>query len=162
MCSGNSKRKEKAREARKDAKKQKQKAKARQRELDRIAQERKILARRQVRRQEELEAQQVAFIEANDARVEQLNADQDRRLADLAENDQQARAAIKAETERKVAGIQRAGGAAATSLRILGQKQPKAPQAVQTPRDKKRRGAGSTSASVARGTGSTRGTNLSI
>jgi hypothetical protein len=161
MCSGGN-RKAKEREARKKGKKQRQEAKARQRELDRIAQERKILARRQVRRQEELEAEQVAFIEANDAKVAELNAQQDQRLATLAADDQAARSAIKQETARKVAGIERAGGAAATSLRILGQKQPKAPQAVQTPRNNKRRGAGSTSASVARGTGSTRGTNLSI
>lgn len=160
MCSGG--RKDKEREARKKAKKQKQKAKERQRELDRLAEERNQLAAEQVAQQKQLEAQQVAFIEANDAKVAELNAQQDDRLATLAANDEAARTAIKQETARQVAGIERAGGAAATSLRILGQKQPKAPQAVQTPRGKKRRGAGSTSASVARGTGSTRGTNLSI
>ena len=160
MCGGN--RKAKEREARKEAKKQKKKAKERQRELDRLAEERTALAAEQVQRQKDLEAQQIAFIDANDAKVADLNAQQDERLARLAADDLAARTQIKEETARKVAGIERAGGAAATSLRILGQKQPMAPSAVQTPRDKKRRGAGSTSASVARGTGSTRGTNLSI
>ena len=158
MCGGNDKKKE----ARKKAKKQKQKAKERQRELDRLAQERTILARQQVRKQRDLEAQQIAFIEANDAKVAELSKQQDDRLAQLAADDRQARDRIKRETAQKVAGIERAGGATATSLRILGQKQPMAPSATQTPRDKKRRGSGTTSASLARGTGSTRGTNLSI
>ena len=160
MCGGG--RRDKEREARKKAKKQKKKAKERQRELDRLAEERTALARQQVARQKELEAQQVAFIEANDAKVARLNDEQDERLAQLAASDKQARDRIKRETAQKVAGIERVGGATATSLRILGQKQPMAPSATQTPRDKKRRGAGTTSASVARGTGSTRGTNLSI
>ena len=69
---------------------------------------------------------------------------------------------MKAQSEAKVLGIKNAGGAAATSLRILGQAQPAAPSAQQTPRGVSRRGAGTTAANVARGSAQSKGFNLSI
>ena len=159
MCSGGG---DERREAEREQERLNEQAAARQAELDRIAAQRADIAADQARRQSEMEAQSIAFSQAQAAEVLRLEEEQDTRLASLAAEDKRQRREIREETERKVAGIERAGGAVSTSLRILGQKQPMAPQAQQTPRKKKGRSAGSTSASVARGTGSIRGTNLSI
>ena len=159
MCSGGD---DARREAEREQERLNEEAAARQAELDRIAAERADIAADQARRQSEMEAQSIAFSQAQAAEVSRLETEQNTRLATLAAEDVARRTAIQEETARKVAGIETAGGAVSTSLRILGQKQPMAPQAQQTPRKKKGKSAGSTSASVARGTGSIRGTNLSI
>ena len=136
--------------------------KQQQARADAISARRKEVAADQQRRQNELQAQSIAAQRSQQAEVKELQQQQDKRLAELQANDKAQRDKIKAETAQKVAGINRAGGAAATSLRVLAQKQPSAPQAVQTPRGRTRRGAGSTQANVARGAASSRGTNLSI
>ena len=160
MCSGGDD--DARREAEREQERLNEQAAARQAELDRIAAERQDIAAEQARRQSELEAQSIAFSQAQAARINELETQQNQRLSQLAAEDVQRRTAIREETERKVRNIETAGGAVSTSLRILGQKQPMAPSAQQTPRKKKGKGASSTSANVARGTGSTRGTNLSI
>ena len=129
---------------------------------DAIAARRREIAADQQRRQNKLQAQSNEARRSQKAEIKELRQQQNERLAALRANDKTQRNKIKAKTAQKIAGINRAGGAAATSLRVLAQKQPKAPQAVQTPRSRTRRGAGSTQANVARGAASSRGTNLSI
>lgn len=147
MCSGASKK----RKAEKKAKKKERKAERRQRELDKLAREQEQIAREQQLRRNRLESQQAAMMAEQNQQVATLRGQQDQKLADM-----------KAANMDKVMGIKRASGAAATSLRILGQVQPPAPTAKQTSRGQGRRGSGATSAAVARGSGSTRGFNLSI
>ena len=145
-----------------EGRKAKREVDARQKQLDDLARRRTALAQQQAQRRAQLQAQADAALAAQRAQANRLRIQQNNRLSQMAAEDVARRNAIKAETAAKVAGIQRAGGAAATSLRILAEKQPMGPNAQQTPRNQRRRGAGSTSANVARGSSSTRGTNLSI
>jgi hypothetical protein len=80
--------------------------------------------------------------------------------------DQQSAQATKVEglqTEQAEAlgGIRARGQAVGQSLQILGQAQPEAPTASQTPRTKTR-GAKATATNIARGSTRSRGPNLSI
>ena len=161
MCSGNDKKK-KAREAQKRQEELNRQAAARQAELDRIAAQRQSVAAIQAQQQKQMEAQMIAFSNQQAAQVSRLQQQQDAKLAQLAADDVANRQRIQQETATKVAGIERAGNAAASSLRILGQESPAGPTATATDPKKRRKGAKATSASVSRGTGSTRGTNLSI
>jgi outer membrane scaffolding protein for murein synthesis (MipA/OmpV family) len=138
------------------------KSKEQQRRFDQLARERTALASQQRQRQAELQAQASEIRAAQTARVDRLKREQSQRLKTLKAGNDIERRSIQAETAKKVAGLERAGGAAATSLRILAQEQPVGPNAQQTPRGQKRRGAGVTSANVARGSSAIRGTNLSI
>ncbi len=147
---------------REEGRKAKQKVDARQKQLDDLARRRTALAQQQAQRRAQLQAQADAAVAGQRAQAERLRIQQSNRLAQMSSQNTAQRNAIKAQTAARVAGIQRAGGAAATSLRILAEKQPMGPNAQQTPRNQRRRGAGSTSANVARGSSSTRGTNLSI
>ena len=138
MCSGGDD------SARRDAERRQreadERAAQRQAELDALAAQRSALAASQVQQLTNYETQASNLELQNIARAEQLTA----------------------EKEVKVAGIRRAGNAASNSLRILGQQQPTAPTAKQTTRGSKGPGGRLTAARYQRGTGSTRGTNLSI
>jgi hypothetical protein len=138
MCSGGND------SARRDAERRQreadERAAQRQAELDAIAAQRSAVAAAQVQQLNNYEAQAAQLELDNVARAEELQAEQD----------------------LKVAGIKRAGNAASNSLRILGQEQPMAPTARQTMRGSKASGGRRTAARYQRGTGSTRGTNLSI
>jgi len=161
MCSGGDDGKAK----RKAEKKQRQlnkDAERKQRRLDQLAAERTALAAQQRERQAQLQIQASEARAAQGAQVERLKYEQSQRLKALGAENRVKRREIEQQTAKQVAGIERAGGAAATSLRILGQVQPMAPTAVQTPKKDRTRGASSTAANVARGSASTRGTNLSI
>ena len=147
MCSGGNKKAK----ARKKAKRQKKKAERREEKLEQIAKEREAIAKRQEQERRRLESQQAAMV-----------AQQRKKVSEVEQKFKTRVAGMKAESERQVAGIRNAGGAAATSLRILGQAQPTAPTAQQTPRNSGRRGAGVTAADVARGSAQNRGFNLSI
>ena len=102
------------------------------------------------------------MVAAQNKKVDQLKAEQKGKLQEMKDQTKAKKTAIKKASRRKVKKIQLAGGAAATSLRILGQAQPAAPTAQQSRRNSARRGAGTTAADVARGAASTRGFNLSI
>ena len=147
---------------REEGKKAKQKVDARQKQLDDLARRRTALAQQQAQRRAQLQAQADAALAGQRAQADRLRIQQNNRLSQMAAQDVSRRNAIKAQTAQRVAEINRAGGAAATSLRILAQEQPMGPNAQQTPRNKRRRAAGTTSANVARGSSSIRGTNLSI
>tara|TARA_B100000475_G_C14839008_1_gene248199 strand:+ start:199 stop:615 length:417 start_codon:yes stop_codon:yes gene_type:complete len=138
MCSGGDD------SARRDAERRQreadERAAQRQAELDALAAQRSALAASQVQQLADYETQASNLELQNIARAEELTA----------------------EKEVKVAGIKRAGNAASNSLRILGQQQPTAPTARQTMRRPKASGGRMTAARYQRGTGSTRGTNLSI
>ena len=138
MCSGggnSAKRKAERRQRELD-----REAERRQREIDALAAQRSALAASQSQQLQAYKSQSAQLQSANSAKINEL----------------------KAEQASEVAGIERAGNAASNSLRILGQEQPMAPSAKQS--RKKTRGSGSklTAARYQRGTGSTRGTNLSI
>lgn len=135
MCSGNDSKK-----AKQKAKEAEKKAKQRQAELDALAKQRTLLAAEQQSKKVELESQLAAQQKSQAAQVDEL----------------------KGQQAERIAGIRAAGGAAATSLRILGQNQPMGPTAQITTTRNSRRGAGTTSALVARGSSASRGTNLSI
>ena len=158
MCSGGNRKAK----AKKKAKTQKKKAERRQRELDRIAREREQIARQNAQRSRQLQNQQQAMVAAQKNQVAALKAQQGNKLKGMKSKSDAEQAAILEASNKKVKGIQLAGGAAATSLRILGQTQPKAPTAQRTPRNAGRRGAGTTAAEVARGSAQNRGFNLSI
>jgi len=138
MCSGGND------SARRDAERRQreadERAAQRQAELDAIAAQRSAVAAAQKQQLSSYEAQAAQLELDNVARAKELQAEQD----------------------QKVAGIKRAGNAASNSLRILGQEQPMAPSAKQTMRGSKGTGGRTTAARYQRGTGSTRGTNLSI
>lgn len=138
MCSGGND------SARRDAERRQreadERAAERQAELDALAAQRSALAAAQVQQLADYEAQASSLELQNIARAEELTA----------------------QKEAKVSGIKRAGNAASNSLRILGQQQPMAPTAMQTMRRPKSSGGRMTPARYQRGTGSTRGTNLSI
>jgi len=133
-----------------------------QRRLDDIARRRTKIARQQKKRRDDLINQANVTLAANKKTVDDLKRKQANRLKIITDNNTAAINKINRDTAKQVRGIQRAGGAAATSLRILGQVQPVGPNAQQSRRGQFRRAAGTTSANVARGTSSIRGTNLSI
>ena len=145
-----------------EGRKAKQKVDARQKQLDDLARRRTALAKQQQQRRAQLQAQAATALAAQRKQADRLRIQQANRLSKMGAASLAQRNAIKAETAKKVAGIERAGGAAASSLRILGQAQPVGPNAQQSRRGQFRRAAGTTSANVARGTSSIRGTNLSI
>lgn len=137
MCSGGSSKK---REAEREQKRLEKKAERRQKELDRLAREREQLVVEQEQRQNELQAQLATQQRTQRRTVRGLQADQ----------------------AERVGSIRAAGNAAASSLRMLSESQPTAPTAAITQRGANRKGAASTSAKLARGSGRTTGVNLSI
>jgi len=147
MCSGSSRKAK----AKKKAKRQEEKARKRQERLDALAKQQEQRQRQLERQKRQLESQQAAIV-----------AQQKKKVAETKLMYKTKTNKMKAKSEAKVFGIKNAGAAAATSLRILGQVQPDAPTARQTPRNAGRRGAGTTAANVARGSTQNKGFNLSI
>ena len=139
-----------------------QQAAARQAQLDALAAQRSEIAAAQLVRKNEMEALAQSQIAAHTYKVQQLQAEQGFRLANMEAASEAEKAQVREAARVEVEGVERAGGAAATSLRILGQRQRMAPNAEQTPKKNRRRGAASTSANVARGSAQQRGSNLSI
>ena len=139
MCSGGGNDR-KRRDAERRQRQADKEAERRQARLDVLAAQRSALA-----------ASQSQQLQAYEAQSAQLETDNAARIDDL-----------KAQQATEVAGIKRAGNAASNSLRILGQDQPMAPHAKQSLKKAKGSGSKATAASYQRGSGSTRGTNLSI
>lgn len=130
--------------------------------LDEIARRREKLAQEQVNRMERLEARAQAISAKQSRTVDRLKKKQTKRLDRIENASAEKRRRIRQRTRRRARRITAAGNAAADSLRILGQEQPRGPSAIQTPRNQRTRGAGVTKADVERGSAASRGTNLSI
>lgn len=114
--------------------------KMRQKEADELAAGRKALI-----------AQQQAESVSLQRQMGRQEAQQMKKIASLTE-----------QQNERVSGIRRRGDSVVSSLRILGQGQPEAPSASQTPSRGRRGGARTSKTTVARGSARSRGVNLSI
>ena len=159
MCSGGNRRR---REAEKKQRELDREARRRQERLDKLARQRQEQADEQQRSLNVLQQQQVDAANAANAEADRLRDVQMDRINQLNNETDARKDAVRAETEQKVRRYRRAGNAASASLRAMGQKQPKAPTAQQTRRGAKKGGARTNSPGYSRGSGSSRGTNLSI
>ena len=95
-------------------------------------------------------------------RVNDLRKQSDARIAKLKSDSGAKVAAINAKAKSDSIKITKAGNAASAALRVLGDKQPKAPHAQMTRRGRRPGGARTTQAGYSSGSASTKGTNLSI
>ena len=159
MCSGGDNRR---REAERRQQELNDEAARRQARLDELAAQRTLQAAEQQASMAELQAQQADAIAAANAETARLQTEQVARVAGIEAQNNANRLAVQQETAGRVRRLERAGNVASASLRAMGQTQPKAPTAQQTRRGAKKGGARSSSAGYSRGSGSTRGTNLSI
>ena len=125
--------------AKEKQKKQQEEQKKQQAKLDAIANQKKALAAQQ---QAQSIAMQNKFAAQQTAQLAQIDG-------------------LKAEQAVKIKGIRSIGQAVSSSLNILADQQLRAPSAAVSPR-RRRRGAASTAAQVARGSSRNRGPNLSI
>lgn len=160
MCSGGNDR------ARRDAERRQREAdkeaERRRQELEALQRQRQAQVAQQQRTMQNLQAQQQAVVTNQRAKAADLKRQQSERLTGLEATNTAERNRIAEEAAAMSGRMERAGNVASASLRVLGQKQPKAPTAQQTKRGVRAGGARTTSAGYSRGSASTKGTNLSI
>ena len=159
MCSGGDDRR---REAERRQRELDEEAARRQARLDELAAQREQQAAEQQASMAELAAQQADAVAAANAETARLQTEQTARIAGIEAQNNAATLAVQQEADAKAGRLTRAGNVASASLRAMNQGQLKAPTAQQTRRGAKKGGARTNSPGYSRGSGSSRGTNLSI
>ena len=96
------------------------------------------------------------------ARISQLKTTSNQKVASINSKAKSDSLKISNKAKADAAKITRAGNVASASLRVLGEKAPKAPHAQMTRRGRRPGGARTTTAGYASGSAFTKGTNLSI